>query len=169
MRPTRHALPGEARSNMVALLTRRVADAFDLRSQTKHAHWNTRGPDFRSLHVLYDELAATIDAQVDALAERAAALGGTVPGTVRMTARTTSLVEMPLNADGHGRYLDALIDGYATHAKNVSDDVTLAEEAGDRGTADLLTRQVGDLDQALYLLEAHIPVQSTSPRLSARP
>lgn len=45
----------------------------------------------------------------------------------------------------------------------IRDSTTRAEEAGDRGTADLLTGQVRELDKALFLLEAHVVTESVVP------
>ena len=48
--PTRNDLPAEARTKLVALLNQQLADSIDLYSQTKHAHWNVKGPTFIALH-----------------------------------------------------------------------------------------------------------------------
>jgi hypothetical protein len=50
---TRIDTPAEARDALVELLNARLADAFDLYSQLKRAHWNAKGSDFIQLHALY--------------------------------------------------------------------------------------------------------------------
>ena len=50
---TRIDTPAEARDALVELLNARLADALDLYSQLKRAHWNAKGSDFIKLHALY--------------------------------------------------------------------------------------------------------------------
>lgn len=156
MHPTLHGLDEESRRSIVAILNHRLADAVDLHSQTKHAHWNAKGMDFYQLHLLFDDLAETVEGHADLLAERATALGGTALGTVRMAADGSSLPEMPVEATSGRELVEALVERYARHAKRVGEGIDRAEEAGDKATADLLTQVARDVDKALYLLEAHL-------------
>ena len=84
--PTRIDIPAESREVLVELLNARLADAFDLYSQLKQAHWNVKGSDFIQLHALYDTVAADVIDFVDLIAERATALGGLALGTARLAA-----------------------------------------------------------------------------------
>lgn len=143
---------------MVAILDQCLADALDLRSQAKHAHWNVRGPAFYSLHLLYDAFAGMLATQADALAERVVALGGTAHGAIRMTAGSTTLPDLRADEHQDPDGLGPLIASFAHHAKSVSDSAAQAEELGDRGSADLLTGHVLELDKALFMLEANIAV-----------
>ncbi len=90
---TRIDVPAEAREELVELLNARLADAFDLYSQLKQAHWNVKGSDFMQLHQLYDAVAADVLEHVDLIAERATALGGLALGTARLAASASSLEE----------------------------------------------------------------------------
>ena len=47
-----------------------LADTLALYVKTKNFHWHVRGPQFRSLHLLFDEQAAEIFALTDMIAER---------------------------------------------------------------------------------------------------
>lgn len=160
--PTRHALPSDVRDRLVGTLNQNLADAFDLYTQTKHAHWNVKGMAFYPLHLLFDELAETVEKDVDSIAERITALGGFAEGTARMAARASRLPEMPADVTDEWRVVDALVDRYAQAARNVGQAIEEAESLHDKGTADLLTAIVRDLDKALYLLESHTQA-STRP------
>ena len=52
--PTRNDLPELTRAQVVLLLNQRLADAIDLQTQCKQAHWNVKGPTFIALHKLFD-------------------------------------------------------------------------------------------------------------------
>jgi starvation-inducible DNA-binding protein len=159
---TRHGLDADTRRSIVVLLNQRLADAADLYSQTKHAHWNVKGENFFQLHKLFDELAELVEGHVDLLAERATALGGTAMGTVRMSAQGSSLPEFPPSLDRDMAFVETLADRYATHAKRVGEGIDRCDEAGDRVTSDLLIEIARDIDKALYFLEAHVQGAPTS-------
>ncbi|MDW8382717.1 MAG: ferritin-like domain-containing protein [Verrucomicrobiota bacterium] len=64
-------------------------------TQTKQAYRNITGPQFHSLHPLFDELAATLLEHLDLLAERATTLGCAAQGTLRMAVAALRLDEFP--------------------------------------------------------------------------
>ncbi len=156
MFPTSIDLPQEVRERMVALLNQQLANLFDLRSQTKQAHWNVKGPQFAALHELFDRLALDLDGYMDAIAERATALGGLAAGTARMAAATSRLEDLPPDVVEGQALLKALVTRYAQVAAGLRAAIAEAEQAGDAGTADLFTEVVRGLDKALWFLEAHI-------------
>src|SRR5438093_10926163 len=91
--------PSEAtRVKAVELLIARLADCIDLQTQTKHAHWNVKGPNFIALHEVFDKINEEVEDYVDDIAERAVQLGGVAEGTARMVAKRSSLSEYPANA-----------------------------------------------------------------------
>lgn len=47
-----------------------LADLFALYIKSKNFHWHVRGPQFRDLHLLFDEQAAEIFALTDLVGER---------------------------------------------------------------------------------------------------
>src|SRR5689334_18673029 len=95
MYPTRNDLPEAARTKLVDLLNARLADAVDLQTQCKQAHWNVKGPSFIALHELFDKVNGEVEDYVDLIAERAVQLGGTAKGTARQAALRSSLPEYP--------------------------------------------------------------------------
>ncbi len=154
--PTRNNLPVETRDQMIVLLNRQLADAVDLWSQTKQAHWNVKGPQFFQLHELFDTLADAVGGYVDLLAERATALGGAALGTVRLAAATSRLPEYPRTLTDGMAHVEALADRYAHYAATTRAAIDAATAAGDAATADLLTEVARGVDKHLWFLEAHL-------------
>ena len=76
---TRNDLPKTTRVKVIDLLDARLADAIDLQTQLKQAHWNVKGPNFIALHELFDKINEAVEDYVDDLAERVVQLGGTGP------------------------------------------------------------------------------------------
>ena len=154
--PTRHDLPDDTRAKVVSLLNQHVADAFDLRSQTKFAHWNVKGREFYSLHKLFDKLAGLLEGHVDQMAERVTALGGVATGTVRQAAASSHVPEFPAGVFKSMDVVAALADRYAALGRSLREAIDRADELGDKDTADLFTEVSRDVDQSLYFLEAHL-------------
>jgi len=153
---TQNGLPDDARQEMVRLLNERLADAFDLFSQTKQAHWNVKGPQFFQLHELYDDLAAQLLAHVDLIAERATAMGGAATGTARMAAQATHIDEFPEGFVGSKESVQLLVDRYARVTNAMREAIDQAEQAEDMATSDLFITVTQELDKALWFLESHI-------------
>jgi starvation-inducible DNA-binding protein len=154
--PTRIDVGAEVRAATVRLLNTELADLLDLHAQTKHAHWNVRGPDFIALHKLFDELADTLTDAIDDTAERAAALGGVANGTLRQAAAASRLPEFPAGTFKDLKVVEALATRYADLAKYTREAIDAADRFGDKDTADLFTGVSRGLDKALWFLEAHL-------------
>src|SRR6185369_3065922 len=106
MHTTKNDLPEQVRSKVIELLNARLADAIDLQTQMKQAHWNVKGPSFIALHELFDKINEDVEEYVDDLAERAVELGGTALGTSRVVAKASTLAEYPLSiTSGHEHVL----------------------------------------------------------------
>src|SRR5256714_11615168 len=105
MYDTRNDLPASVRTPIVDLLNNRLADAIDLQTQTKQAHWNVKGPHFIALHELFDKVYADVEDYVDLIAERAVQLGGTVEGTARSAAKRSTLSEYPVKGGNERQHI----------------------------------------------------------------
>lgn len=151
---TKIKLDPNTRAQSALLLNQALADLGDLASQTKQAHWNVKGPQFYSLHLLFDSLADTVEGHLDTIAERITTLGGTANGTVRQAAAHSVLPEFPANYEGMA-CVNALIERFGAAANSVRAAVDSTAGAGDADTADLFTAVSRDLDKSLWFLEAH--------------
>ena len=157
MHPTKNSLPEAARTKDAAILNQVLADLADLYSQTKQAHWNIRGHHFHTLHLFFDDLAEVVEPHIDEVAERITALGGIAKGTVRLAAANSRLPEFPIGKSDDMLFVATLIDRYAACANEVRKAIEETDDLGDATPADLLTSVSGDLDKALWMLEAHEP------------
>src|SRR5260370_30685991 len=114
---TKNDLSEAIRGKVIELLNARLADAIDLQTQTKQAHWNVKGPNFIALHELFDKINEDVEDYVDELAERAVQLGGAAEGTARMAAKRSSLTEYPANAGDGRSHVAALSSALAGFGK----------------------------------------------------
>ena len=153
---TKNDLSEAIRAKAIDLLNARLADCIDLQTQTKHAHWNVKGPSFIALHELFDKINEAVQEYVDEIAERAVQLGGVAEGTVRVVAKRSSLTEYPANtADGRS-HVEALSSALASFGKSVRKAIEEANYFGDLDTADLFTEVSRGIDKWLWFVEAHL-------------
>ena len=152
---THNDLPADVRKDMSKLMNQQLANASDLYSHAKQAHWNVRGRDFFSLHELFDKVSIEILDQVDQLAERAGQLGYHVSGTIRQAAAASSLKEYPLELASGEQHVEQLSTSLGHYSRTLRHGIAHAEKAGDAVTQDILTRVCGATDKLLWFVESH--------------
>ena len=156
MHLTRIDLPEPKRATVTRILNERLAELIDLKLQIKQAHWNVKGPNFISLHKLFDEFAGTVEEQIDETAERITALGGTAEGTLAAVASRTSLPAYSVTLTSGRGHIDALASAMAAVGKVTRLAIDETAGLGDADSADLLTGISRELDKQLWFLEAHL-------------
>ena len=156
MHNTKNDLSTGQREKIAEILNSRLADAIDLKTQAKQAHWNVKGIHFIGLHELFDQVATAAEAHTDLIAERITALGGTAFGTARVVAQKSSLAEYPLEIYDGTSHVEALSTALADFGKNIRQGIDEADELNDKDTADLFTEVSREIDKLLWFVEAHI-------------
>src|SRR6266568_4163110 len=139
MVPTKNDLPEATRTKVVELLNSRLADAIDLQTQCKQAHWNVKGPNFIALHELFDDINEDVEEYVDGLAERAVQLGGVAEGTARTVAKRSALQEYAPKGTSGRDHVDSLSSALAAFGKGARRAIDSVSELKDADTADLFT------------------------------
>jgi len=155
MYKTKIDLSEKIRRGVIAVLNDRLADAIDLQSQVKQAHWNVKGPNFIALHELFEISDAVLE-HIDEIAERITSLGGTAEGTVAVAAKRSKLKNYPLSITAgrdHLFYLSTQISAFGKAVRTAIDDTG---KLGDADTADLFTGISRELDKYLWFVEAHL-------------
>jgi starvation-inducible DNA-binding protein len=153
---TKNDLPVSTRTRAIELLNARLADAIDLGTQVKYAHWNVKGPNFIALHELFDKIAESVEDQVDTIAERVTALGGTARGTLVAVARSTSLKPYPEEVVDGLAHVEALSAVLADFGRKVRAGIEESAKFGDADTSDVFTEISREADKNLWFLEAHL-------------
>ena len=156
MYPTKNDLPEGTRRQMIELLNARLADAIDLQTQTKQAHWNVKGPHFIALHELFDKVNQDVEDYVDLIAERAVQLGGAVEGTARSVAKRSTLTEYPVKGGSGRQHVDALSSALAAFGKATRRGIEEGVRANDQDTTDILIEISRGVDKWLWMIEAHL-------------
>jgi starvation-inducible DNA-binding protein len=155
MYETENDIPLKARVELNALMNQRLADAIDLQSQMKQAHWNVKGPNFIALHELFDDIDEAVEEYVDLIAERIVQLGGIAEGTVRVAAARSRLDEYPLAIADGAAHVEAVARALSTFGHDARNSIEEAATFDDADTADIFTEISRGIDKWLWFVEAH--------------
>lgn len=160
MYPTFIQIPENVRLKSIEFLQHRLCDAIDLMLQSKVAHWNVKGENFISLHLLFDEVTEKMRKIVDRIAERITQLGGVAPGDCNSVVEGSSLPRYPLNISEGRDHVMALCASLSEFGRLLKEGVPLMEENDEPGTADLLIQSIRTIDKYLWFVEAHVQSES---------
>ncbi len=143
--------PGKVVAELQAILV----DLIALSLQTKQAHWNVRGPLFKPLHELYDEMTDQVRLWYDDVAERQRALGGASDGRPSTVARGSRLDDLPAgevsDQDSAARVL-RLVESVVGRIRGGIDEMG----AKDPVTQDMLIGIVEGLEKQAWMLRASV-------------
>jgi starvation-inducible DNA-binding protein len=162
--PSHVPLPPETRAKLIDLCNGLLANCAELYLELKHAHWNVTGPQFYSLHVLFDDIAKRLRKHTDTIAERIAALGGQAQGTVAQIARNSRLPQARLESIAPEELLPALTRRLGDHSAAVRAGIEQADELDDTATEDVFIQHLRDVEQDLWFLDSsHRHAEPTQP------
>jgi starvation-inducible DNA-binding protein len=146
-------IPAEQRGAIVQSLSRLLADSYVLYLKTHSFHWNVEGPMFQTLHQMFMEQYTETWNAIDLIAERIRSLGEYAPGTYREYARLTRIKE----TEGVPRaeeMIGLLIEGQESVVRTAREALSVADEANDQPTLDLLTQRMQVHEKNAWMLRS---------------
>lgn len=152
---TKNDLPEDKRVEVIALLNQRLAEAIDLQTQSKQAHWNVKGPSFIGLHKLFDDVNEDVEGYVDLIAERVVQLGGVAEGTIGAVEERSKLPDYPIGIATGAEHVAALSDALGAFGRAARITIAEMDELEDADSADMLTDISRGIDKWLWFVEAH--------------
>lgn len=157
-------LTEEQRQGVIDLLNQDLADSYLLLVKTKKYHWDVVGPQFRSLHQLWEEHYQKLTESIDALAERVRALGGYPIGTLEGFLKIATLKEHAGNVPTATGMVANLVEDHEQVIRNLRDHVDQSgDKFHDQGTADFLTGLMEGHEQIAWMLRSFIEGQALEP------
>ena len=131
----------ENRSTIVDGLSRLLADTYTLYLKTHNYHWNVTGPQFTSLHALFEEQYTELATAVDVIAERIRALGEFAPGSYQAFAKLTEIKEETDVPDAENM-LKNLLQSHEVIIRHARDLLQTDAIETDEVSGDLLTQRM---------------------------
>src|SRR6266436_6688882 len=127
---------------VVQNLQRQVANAFILYTNYKHYHWQTYGPLFRDLHLLFDEFAQAVLSTTDEFAERVRMIGQDVKNVQLRQIQEAASVHSAAAGQSIREMIEEADTNLLVVIKEMRDAARAADESNDPGTVDLFSRIV---------------------------
>lgn len=154
----------EQRQGVVNLVNKDLADAYLLVIKTKKYHWDVVGPQFRTLHELWEEQYDAISLNIDAYAERVRMLGGYPIGTAKGFLENATLREHPGDLPDAEEMVKRLVADHEQVIRNLRDHVDqCGEKYSDEGTADFLTGIMEQHEEMAWMLRSFLEGSSVTP------
>ena len=143
----------EDRSRIADGLSRLLADSYTLYLKTHNYHWNVTGPQFNTLHLMFEGQYTELATAVDEIAERIRALGIKAPGSYRDFSTMTSIEEASGNESAEEMTRQLAI-GQETIVRTAREIFPAADAANDEPTADLLTQRMQIHEKNAWMLRS---------------
>lgn len=134
-------------------LKRLLADSYTLYLQTHNFHWNVTGPQFRELHLMFEEQYTELSVAVDDIAERIRTLDVPAPGTYKEFVALSSIKEVDGVPEGR-KMVDILTQGHEMVVKTCRDVLKLAQDGDDESTSALVSDRMRLHEKTAWMLRA---------------
>lgn len=134
-------------------LSHLLADTYTLYVMTQGFHWNVTGPNFHSLHAMFEEQYIQLREAADMIAERIRGIGGRSPGSFAEFLELGTVKDNQQPKDAMAM-VACLVDGHETVVRQARPLVELAEGADDVATADMVTERIREHEHVAWMLRA---------------
>lgn len=130
-----------------------LADTYTLYLQTHNFHWNVTGPQFRDLHLMFEEHYNELAIAVDDIAERIRTLGIAAPGTYKAFAELTSIKEVD-GVPNAKKMTEILTHSHELVVKTCRETLKLANAADDESSMALVSDRMRVHEKTAWMLRA---------------
>jgi len=143
-----------AKTALIEGLNGLLADHVALYFKTKNFHWHVTGPDFRELHLLFDEQATAIYAQVDVIAERVRKNGARTLTSLGTIAKAASIADQDKADLTPKQMITELRDDNAALVASLKALKDAADQAGDNATDGLIDDWTDMAEERVWFLSS---------------
>ncbi len=147
-------LDDNARKAVAEALNGVLADTYALYQKTHVYHWNVTGPQFASLHTMFETQYREMWAALDEIAERVRALGEFAPAGAKAfydLATIDSTESAPPPAD---QMVKNLLAGHEALIRRARTALDVADDVDDAASEDLLTQRIQIHEKTAWMLRA---------------
>lgn len=154
MTTTNTGLDNNARTAVAEALNGVLADTYTLYMKTHSYHWNVTGPQFHSLHNLFEEQYREMWAALDEIAERVRALGLFAPTSGKTLSELTGLENADSQPPAAPQMIKNLLEDHEKLIRRAREALETADEADDVASEDLLTQRIQIHEKTAWMLRS---------------
>ncbi len=131
-----------------------LADTYAVYQQTHAYHWNVTGPQFHSLHAMFELQYNEMWMAVDLLAERIRALGEFAPASGEEMAKLSAIKFTGSAVPKAEIMVKNLLKAHEQLIKNAKKARDIASQAADSETEDMLIARIQEHEKTAWMLRA---------------
>jgi starvation-inducible DNA-binding protein len=146
-------IPDKQRKVIAEGLSRLLADSYTLYLKTHNFHWNVTGPQFNTLHLMFEAQYTELALAVDLIAERIRALDHPAPGSYAQYSKLSSIKE-ETGVPKATAMIQQLVAGQEAVVRTAREMFPAVDEAHDEPTADLLTQRMQVHEKNAWMLRS---------------
>jgi starvation-inducible DNA-binding protein len=140
---------------VVSALKDVLADNYALYLKTQNYHWNVEGPNFQSLHVLFETQYNDLALANDTVAELIRGLGEKAPGTFDAFSKNTTIKPGNENASA-AQMVKELIADQGRISKTLQTALEAAQKVGDEVVAGFMIERLTVHRKAEWMLKSSL-------------
>ena len=141
--------------HVVEALKNVLADHYALYLKTQNYHWNVEGPNFKALHLLFEEQYKDLAEAIDTVAELIRGLGEKTPATFQAYEQRTSIKPGNENATAE-QMLAELANDQAIIEKTLQNTLEVAQKADDEVIIGFIIDRLTFHRKAAWMLKSSI-------------
>ncbi len=145
----------DPKSAVTLELSKVLADSYAIYQKTHGYHWNVKGPNFRGLHLLFEEQYNEMWTALDEIAERIRALGELAPMSTQAFGNLSSMKEGDPSLSAEDMLKD-LKSSQKQVIATIEAAEKAAETAGDGATQDLCNARLAAHQKHLWMIKASL-------------
>jgi starvation-inducible DNA-binding protein len=134
-------------------LAKLLADTYALYLKTQNYHWHVKGPNFKSLHQMFEEQYQELAMAVDDIAERILTLGSNAPASFDQFNQLTTIKAGDSNATSDNM-IKELHEDHQQILEDLQQVITEAQKKNDEGTVSLASERIAAHEKIRWMLRA---------------
>lgn len=144
-----------SKQDVITTLQTALADTYAIYLKTQNYHWHVTGPNFKSMHDLFEDQYNDLFQAVDDVAERITTLGDLAPASFEEFLELTNIQpgQKHLSSD---KMVEDLRDDHQTVIETFRSVLHAAQEVDDEGTASLVGDRMADHEKMRWMLASSV-------------
>ncbi|MBM3207125.1 MAG: DNA starvation/stationary phase protection protein [Chlamydiae bacterium] len=148
-------LSDQSRSRIAEGLQTLLADTYATYLKTQNFHWNVMGPEFFSLHLLFEKQYEELAENIDELAERIRALGLYVEASFSVFKEKTAVKEESKVLSGR-EMVQELVKAHEIVIRSARNLAQIVESENDAATQDFLGKTMNMHEKQSWMLRSQV-------------
>ncbi len=144
----------DKRNEIAQGLSKLLAESYTLYLKTHKYHWNVVGPNFQTLHLMFEQHYNDLALAVDEIAERIRVLDVKAPGSYTEFAKLSEIHEDTKTDTNAEEMVKNLLAGHEQVTRTAKSILPLLDGANDEGTNSLMGARIEYHEKTAWMLKS---------------